>query len=37
MHGLLAQCGPGPTKEEIGDNRREAFRGFGEDDGRRRD
>jgi hypothetical protein len=30
-HGLLAKYGPGPTEEEIDENRREMFRGFGED------
>jgi hypothetical protein len=30
-YGLLAQYGPGPTEEEIDENRREMFRGFGED------
>ena len=30
-YGLLAQYGPGPSKEEIDENRREMFRGFGED------
>jgi len=29
-HGLLAQYGPGPTEEEIDENRREMFSGFGE-------
>ena len=29
-YGLLAKYGPGPTKEEIDENRREMFRGFGE-------
>ena len=29
--GLLAQYGPGPTAEEIDENRREMFRGFAED------
>jgi hypothetical protein len=30
-YGLLAKYGPGPTEEEIDENRREMFRGFGED------
>lgn len=30
-YGLLAKYGPGPTEEEIDGNRREMFRGFGED------
>ena len=30
-YGLLAKHGPGPTTEEIDENRREMFRGFGED------
>ena len=30
-YGLLAQYGPGPSAEEIDENRREMFRGFGED------
>ncbi len=29
--GLLAQDGPGPSAEEIDQNCREMFRGFGED------
>jgi hypothetical protein len=29
-HGLLAKYGPGPTEEEIDENRREMFSGFGE-------
>ena len=29
--GLLVQYGPGPTAEEIDENRREMFRGFAED------
>ncbi|HYA15825.1 MAG TPA: hypothetical protein VEF06_00095 [Bryobacteraceae bacterium] len=29
-YGLLAQYGPGPTAEEIDENRREMFSGFGE-------
>jgi hypothetical protein len=28
--GLLAKYGPGPTEEEIDENRREMFSGFGE-------
>lgn len=28
--GLLAKYGPGPTEEEINENRREMFRGFGD-------
>jgi len=28
--GLLAQYGPGPSAEEIDENRREMFSGFGE-------
>ncbi len=28
--GLLAKYGPGPTEEEIDENRREMFGGFGE-------
>ncbi len=28
--GLLADFGPGPTDEEIDENRRDMFRGFGE-------
>jgi hypothetical protein len=28
--GLLAQYGPGPSAEEIDENRREMFRGFAE-------
>ena len=31
MYGLLAKYGPGPTEEEIDENRREMFRGFAED------
>jgi hypothetical protein len=27
-YGLLAKYGPGPTEEEINENRREMFRGF---------
>ena len=30
-YGLLAQYGPGPSVEEIDENRREMFRGFAED------
>ena len=30
-YGLLAQYGPGPSAEEIDENRREIFRSFGED------
>jgi hypothetical protein len=30
-YGLLAMYGPGPTEAEIDENRREMFRGFGED------
>ena len=30
-YGLLATHGPGPSAEEIDENRREMFRGFGED------
>ena len=30
-HGLLAQYGPGPSAEEIDENRRALFRGFGEE------
>jgi hypothetical protein len=30
-YGLLAKYGPGPTEEEIDENRKEMFRGFGED------
>ena len=29
-YGLLAKYGPGPTAEEIDENRREMFRSFGE-------
>ena len=29
-YGLLATYGPGPTEEEIDENRREMFSGFGE-------
>jgi len=30
-YGLLAKYGPGPTGEEIDENRREMFRGFAKD------
>jgi len=30
-YGLLAQYGPGPSEEEIDENRREMFRGFARD------
>lgn len=30
-YGLLAEYGPGPSEEEIDQNRREMFRGFAED------
>jgi hypothetical protein len=30
-YGLLAQYGPGPSAEEIDENRRDMFRGFAED------
>jgi hypothetical protein len=30
-YGLLAQYGPGPSANEIDENRREMFRGFGEE------
>jgi hypothetical protein len=30
-YGLLAQYGPGPSEEDIDDNRRDMFRGFAED------
>ena len=30
-YGLLAKYGPGPSEEEIDENRREMFRGFAED------
>jgi hypothetical protein len=30
-YGILAKYGPGPSAEEIDENRREMFRGFGED------
>ena len=29
-YGLLARYGPGPTEQEIDENRREMFSGFGE-------
>ena len=29
-YGLLAKYGPGPTEQEIDENRREMFSGFGE-------
>jgi hypothetical protein len=29
--GILSKYGPGPSAEEIDENRREMFRGFGED------
>ena len=29
-YGLLARYGPGPTEEEIDENRKEMFSGFGE-------
>lgn len=29
--GMFAKYGPGPSAEEIDENRREMFRGFGED------
>jgi len=29
-YGLVAKYGPGPTEEEIDENRREMFSGFGE-------
>ena len=29
-YGLLAQYGPSPTEEEIDENRREMFSGFGD-------
>jgi len=31
-YGLLAKYGPGPSEEEIDENRREMFRGFARDD-----
>jgi hypothetical protein len=30
-YGMLAKYGPGPSAEEIDENRREMFRGFAED------
>jgi hypothetical protein len=30
-YGLLAKYGPGPSDEEIDENRREMFRGFAQD------
>ena len=30
-YGILAKYGPGPSAEEIDENRREMFKGFGED------
>jgi len=30
-YGLLAHLGPGPSEEEIDENRRDMFRGFAED------
>ena len=30
-YGILAQYGPGPSEQEIDENRREMFRGFAED------
>ncbi len=30
-YGMLAKYGPAPSAEEIDENRREMFRGFGED------
>jgi plasmid stability protein len=30
-YGLLAKYGPGPSAEEIDENRRDMFRGFAED------
>lgn len=30
-YGLLAKYGPGPSEEEIDENRREMFRGFARD------
>ena len=29
--GILAKYGPGPTAEEIDENRRDMFKGFGEE------
>jgi hypothetical protein len=31
VYGILAQYGPGPSAEEIDENRREMCRGFAED------
>jgi len=31
-YGLLAQYGPGPSAEEIDENRKEMFRNFAQDD-----
>lgn len=30
-HGLLAQYGPGPSAQEVDENRRDMFRGFAKD------
>jgi hypothetical protein len=30
-YGLLAKYGPGPSEQEIDENRREMFRGFAQD------
>jgi hypothetical protein len=30
-YGILAKYGPGPSAEEIDENRRDMFKGFGED------
>ena len=30
-YGMLAKYGPGPSEEEIDENRREMFRGFAQD------
>ena len=30
-YGILAQYGPGPSEEDIDENRRDMFRGFDED------
>jgi hypothetical protein len=30
-YGILAKYGPGPSAEEIDENRREMFKGFGEE------
>lgn len=32
LYGVLAKYGPGPTAEEIDENRREMFRNFARDD-----